>query len=236
MNAIVQTPIQNEIIERLLNSPLAEEARQKIEAAKLGKRRALKRDLFLSRQQAEKQLRELQEQLSCLDREIADLDEQLRQARANRSRIDDEIALIRANASLTQSRAEKTLRETASPLIDETIAELQEELRELRAAPIHESKTEAGRTMDGGKVLDVYGNGPALTRRVEGLMSAVRQAEALRLEPLADTELRAKLDEIKAAIPPLSTEPLGTTVTPGFSPPVVTRHTAKLKHWGGFWR
>lgn len=111
-----------------------------------------------------------------------------------------------------QNETENKILTSASPLIDEFIDQCRGQQNRIRSRGFQSYTTQGEYSFEAHKYLMVTTtNADSCNITLTALQQAVRQAEALKLENLTETEVSARLEALDASIPPLA----GVILPPG---------------------
>jgi len=151
----------------------------------------------------------------------------LRDAEAARAEIQREALTASGQHGVTVSRLEARLRVGASPLINSFLREIDEQVDAARARGVLQVAERPSREVAGEHVRGaIMSNAESVNRRLGALRRAAVVAEAMMLEAIDETELRARLEALRDGIPAIE----GLLVD---AAPLLTRAEQREMEWRG---
>ena len=189
------------LIELIRESPYARQLELERDSARVEKQKAPMPKLEALRQQREKELPELRSRVAKAEAEERKLEEALKDARTKRIRAADE----ESRRSWWFSHQEETtlaeIKSLAPVCVDDFKSELWKLETEARFSVRTEERPTKKHHFTEQYEYRIETNIAAVERRVAAIREARKQAEALKLQPIPETEIAAKLEELKANLP-----------------------------------
>jgi len=191
--------------EKLLNHPLVKKIEQDEKDQTAAKRRELFSLLASAEARCESEKKPLDKIVADAEKALVKAREELKAAEINRGKAEWDLKILTSDLYAVELKVKKGLIETAPEIIDEFISEMNKKWYESKDKVQVSHYVEQDPISHRGKKFHYDTSNYSSVVSVTGyLMSAIKEAEGLKLMDITPEQVEARLAELRAGIPKIS--------------------------------